>query len=326
MRRRDFLALLGGAAIGWPVDARAQRKAMPVIGLLGFASLDRTAWLTAFRQTLRDAGYAEGENIAIEYRSWEGRPDLLPALAADLVTRNVDVIVATGGTLAARAAKNATATIPIVFETGADPVKNELVVSFARPGGNLTGITIITGELNPKRFELLTELVPQAKTIALLLNPTNAGAERVARDVQDAARSKGIQLAIVRAAAEDEFEAAFTTMVEQHSGAMLVGNDPFFFSRRDRLVALAARHALPAIYEWREFAEAGGLMSYGTNISAMYRQAGIYVARILKGEKPADLPVVQPTHFELVINLKTANALGLTIPQSLLARADEVIE
>ena len=325
MRRRELMMLLGTAAVGWPSASRAQQKAMPVIGFLGFAPPGGSP-PTGFREGLHDAGFFEGQNVAIEYRSWQGRPDLLPELAADLVARKVDVIVATGGTLAALAVKKATSTIPIVFEIGADPVENGLVASFARPGGNLTGVTIVTAELNPKRFQLLSELVPEARVIALLVNPTNAAAERVVGEVQEAARAKNIRLPVVKAGAEDEFAAAFAAAAEQQAGALVVGNDPVFFSRREKLVALAAQLALPAIYEWREFAAIGGLISYGTNLSAMLRQAGIYVGRILKGEKPADLPVVQPTKFELVINLKTAKTLGLAVPQSLLARADEVIE
>lgn len=324
MRRRDLVALLGGPVLGWPLPALAQ-KTMPVIGFLGFASAGQPP-RTGFAQGLYDSGYIEGRNVAIEYRSWQGRPDLLPALAAELVARNVDVIVASGGTQAALAAKRATSTIPIVFEVGADPVETGLVASYARPGGNLTGVTIVTGELNPKRFQLLSELVPQARVIALLVNPGQPAAARIIRDVQEPARVKNITLPIVQAGAEEEFAVAFADAVRQQAGALLVANDPFFFSRRERLVALAARHAIPAIYEWREFAEAGGLMSYGTNLGAMYRQAGIYAGRILKGEKPADLPVVQPTRFELVINLSTAKALGLTVPAILLAQADEVIE
>ena len=304
---------------------RAQQKAMPVIGYLGVATV-RPAALSWFQQGLGDAGYVEGQTVAIEYRWWEGGRDRLPVLAADLVARKVDVIATTGGLATALAAKNATSTIPIVFQIGGDPVKDKLVASFARPGGNLTGVTILTAELNAKRLDLLSELVPQARLIALLVNPTNAAAERIINDVQQAARSKGIQIAVLRAAAEDEFETAFASLVQLNAGALLVGNDPFFNSRREQLVALAARHGVPAIYEWRDFTEVGGLISYGTRRSAAYRQLGIYAGMILKGAKPADLPVVQTTQFELVINLKTAKALGLGVPPILLAQADEVIE
>ncbi len=325
MRRRELLLLAGAMAAARPL--RAQQKAMPVIGFLGNTSLDpNSPFMAAFRQGLSETGYVEGQNVAIEYRWAEDRYDRLPALAADLVAHKVDVIVTSGGVTSALAAKNATSTIPIVFEIGVDPVERGLVASFARPGGNLTGVTILTAELNPKRFELLSELVPQAGVIALLVNPNNASAERVIRDVQEAARAKGVQLDILKAGAEDEFETAFASLVQLQAGALLIGNDPFFFSRRDQLVALAARHAVPAMYEWREFAAAGGLISYGTSLAGMNRRAGAYVGRILAGARPADLPVQQPTNFELVINLKTAKALGLTVPQSILARADEVIE
>ena len=326
MNRRELMLLLGGAA-AWPLAARAQQKAMPVIGWLSSASPGPFApFVAAFRQGLSETGYVEGQNVAIEYRWAEGRYDRLPALAADLVGRKVDVIATSGGTSPALAAKGATSTIPIVFETGADPVEKGLVASFARPGGNLTGFSILTAELMPKRFELISEMVPQAKMIALLANPNNLAAERMMRDVQEAARAKGVQLHILKTGAEDEFEAAFAALVQSHAGALLVGNDPFFFSRRKELVALAARHAVPAMYEWREFVEAGGLISYGTSFAAVNRQVGVYAGKILKGAKPADLPIQQPTRFELIINLSTAKALGLTVPHSILARADEVIE
>jgi putative ABC transport system substrate-binding protein len=327
MRRRDVIALFGGAALVWPRALRAQQKAMPVIGFLSSGSPGpNAANMAAFHRGLSETGYVEGQNLAIEYRWAEFRYDQLPGLAADLVGRKVDVIVTQGGIPSVQAAKSATSTIPIVFVVGVDPVALGLVASFARPGGNLTGVGMLTAELNPKRLELLSELVPQAGVISLLVNPTNPRAERLIADMQDAARAKGVQLPILKAGSETEIDAAFAALVDLHAGALVVGNDPFFNSRRERLVALASRHAVPAIYEWREFAVAGGLISYGTSLTSVYRQSGTYTGRILKGAKPADLPVQQPTTFELVINLKTATALGLTVPQALLARADEVIE
>jgi len=324
MIRRDVIIFLGGGVIA-PRVLRAQQKAMPVIGYLASGSPGLSApGVTAFRQGLSETGYVAGKDVAIEYRWAEGRYDRLPALAADLVHRKVDVI-ATVGTPSALAAKSATSTIPIVFSVG-DPVGNGLVASLARPGGNLTGISILTVELMPKRLELLSELAPQAGVIALLVNPNNAIAERIMRDVQEAAHAKAVQLHILKASPESEIDAAFATLVQLHIGALLVGTDPFFSSRRDQLVALAARHAVPAIYEYREFAVAGGLISYGPSQTSASRQIGIYAGRILKGAKPADLPVEQPTTFELVVNLKTAKALGLSVPPSILARADEVIE
>jgi putative tryptophan/tyrosine transport system substrate-binding protein len=327
MRRREVISLIGGAVAAWPFTAHAQQKAMPVIGWLSSGSPGPFApFVAAFHQGLSETGYVEGQNVAIEYRWAEGRYDRLPALAADLVDSKVELIATSGGTSPALAAKSATLTIPIVFETGADPVERGLVASLARPGGNLTGFAILTAELMPKRLELLSEMIPQAKMIALLANPNNLAAERMMRDVQEAARAKGVQLQILRAGAENEFETAFAALVQLHAEGLLVGNDPFFFSRRDELVALAARHAVPAMYEWREFAAAGGLISYGTSFAAVNRQVGVYAGRILKGTKPADLLVEQPTRFELVVNLKTAKALGLTVPPSILSRADEVIE
>jgi putative ABC transport system substrate-binding protein len=327
VKRRDFLALLGGVAVAAPPAARAQQKPMPVIGLLSGASPDPNAsFVAAFRQGLNETGYVEGQNIAIEYRWAEGRYDRLPALAADLVGRNVDVIAATGGIASARAAKSATSTIPIVFTGGGDPVGEGLVASFARPGDNLTGVTFMTPELTPKWLELLSELVPQARVIALLVNPTSPGAERIIRDVQEAARTKGLQLSILKAGTQSEIDAAFATLVQLQAGALVVATDAFLNSRREQLVRLASRHSVPAISEFREFAAAGGLISYGPSLTAVARQAGAYVGRILAGANPADLPVMQPTTFELVINLNTAKALGLTVPQALLARADEVIE
>jgi putative ABC transport system substrate-binding protein len=325
MRRRELMLLFGGA-MTVARALRAQRKATPVIGFLGSTSPGPNALnVAAFHQGLSETGYVEGQNLAIEYRWAEGRYDRLPALAADLVGRKVDVITASGGTPSLRAAKDATSTIAIVF-IGGDPVGEGLVASLARPGGNLTGVSILAAELMPKRLELLSELVPQAGAIALLVNPNNGAAERIIRDVQEAAVAKGVQLHILKAGVEDEFEAAFALLIQLRAGALLVANDPFFFSRREQLVSLAARRAVPAIYELREFAAAGGLISYGTSLTGVYRQAGIYAGKILKGTKPADLPVQQPAKFELVINLKTANGLGLAVPQSILARADEVIE
>ena len=322
MRRRELMLLLGGAMTG-PLAARAQQKAMPVIDYL--SSTSAGPGLAAFHQGLGETGYIEGHNAAIEYRWAEGSYDRLPALAADLVHRKVDVI-ATVGTPSALAAKSATSTIPIVFSVG-DPVGNGLVASLARPGGNLTGISILTVELMPKRLELLSELAPQAVVIALLVNPNNpAVIERIIRDMEEAARAKGVQLSILKGGTESEIDAAFASLVQLQAGALLVAADPFLFSRREQLVALASRHAVPAIYPWGEAVAAGGLISYGPSFPAVFREIGIYAGKILKGEKPADLPVQQPTRFELVINLKTAQALGLTVPRSMLALADEVIE
>jgi len=325
MTRRELILLLGGAMTAG-TGLWAQQKAMPVIGYLGAGSRDAAAPFTAaFRQGLSEAGYVEGQNLIIEYHWAEGDYDRLPALAVDLVDRKVDVIV-TGAGISALAAKSATSTIPIVFLSGDDPVENGLVTSLARLGGNLTGFSTLFVELMRKRFELLSELVPQARVIALLVNPNRFTAERMIRDEQEAARAKGLQLRILKAGTEGEIDAAFANLVELQTGALLVGTDPFFSSQRDQLVALAARHAVPAIYEWREFAVAGGLISYGPSPTGVFCQVGIYAGRILKGAKPADLPVQQPTRFELVVNLNTAKALGLTVPPSILARADEVID
>jgi putative ABC transport system substrate-binding protein len=326
MRRREFSTLLGGAATAstvWPSPLSAQQKAMPVIGYLGAATPSLAALnVAALRQGLSETGYVEGQNLTIEYRWAEGRLDRLSALVADLVGRKVDVIVVAGGAPAAQAAKGATSTIPIVFASG-DAVGDGLVASLARPGGNLTGVSFLTFELNAKRFELLSELVPQAKVIALLVDPNIPATERGIRAVQEAAQAKGVQLHILKASTESDIDAA---LVERQAGALVISPNPFFYSRREQIVALAARHAVPAIYELRDFVKAGGLISYGASFTAVFRQVGIYTGRILKGAKPADLPVVQPTTFELVVNLKTAKALGLTIPPSILSRADEVIE
>jgi putative tryptophan/tyrosine transport system substrate-binding protein len=325
MNRRELMLLLGGAVTA-AHGLRAQQKAMPVIGYLSAGSPDPSAQsLTAFRQGLGETGYVEGQNVAIEYRWAEGRYDRLPALAADLVDRHVDLITTTGGP-SVFAAKTATSTIPIVFRSGADPVELGLVASLARPGGNLTGVSFISIELMPKRLELLSELVPHAGLIALLVNPNSSIAQRIIGNMQEAASAKGLQLDILMASTESEIDAAFETLVQQHAGALVVGGDTFFANRLDQIMALAAHHAVPAIYELREAVAAGGLISYGPSRSGSWHQVGIYAGRILKGAKPADLPVQQPTTFELVVNLKTANALGLAIPPSILARADEVIE
>jgi len=323
--RRAFVASLTSGLLAAPLAAVAQQKAMPVIGVLNTGSPPSPVSMDAFRQGLREAGYVEGQNVAIEYRWAEGHYDRLPALAADLVGRKVDLIMANSPP-AAVAAKSATSTIPIVMRGGADPVGSGLVASLARPGGNLTGVSVIADELTAKRLELLSELVPRARVIALLMNPNNASAERVIRDVQEAARTKGLQLHVLKASTESEIDTAFASLVPLHAGALVVGGDPFLSSRREQLVALASRRALPSIYAWREFAASGGLISYGPSLTAAYRLVGHYVGKVLKGAKPADLPVQQSTTFELVINLKTAKALGLTIPPSLLARADQVIE
>jgi putative ABC transport system substrate-binding protein len=323
VKRRELLLLGGAMAAARPL--RAQQRALPVIGFLSSRSPGEAATVVAaFHQGLAETGYVEGQNLAIEYRWAEGRYDRLPALAADLVGRKIDVIVAAGGTPSALAAKSATSTIPIVFSSG-DPVEGGVIASLSRPGGNLTGVSTMNTEMTPKRLELLSELVPQAKAIALLVNPNNAGAERVIREGQEAARAKGMQFQILKASIESEIDAAFATL-ELHAGALIVAGDPFFISRRDQLVALALRHAVPAIYDWREYPEAGGLISYGPSLTAANRQVGVYAGKILKGAKPADLPVQQPTTFELVINLNTAKALGLTVPHSMLMLADEVIE
>jgi putative ABC transport system substrate-binding protein len=326
MRRRDFIILLAGPIGGWPSAVRAQQKAMPVIGYLNGSTPEANAvLLAAFRQGLSETGWVEGQNLKIEYR-WAGfHYDRLPGLAADLVDRGVDVIAACGGADEAFTAKDATSAIPIVFMTGADPVDTGLVASLARPGGNLTGVTNLNQLLWQKRVELISELVPQTKVIGLLLNPNRAQVGRVIDSAQQAADAKGLRLEILKAGTEAEIDAAFATAVQRHIGAVVV-SDPLFDSRSGQVAALAVRHAVPTIYIWRKYVADGGLISYGTIFTAAYHLVGSYVGRILNGTKPADLPVQQSTNFELVVNLKTAKELGLTVPPPILARADEVIE
>ena len=327
MGRREFVALLGGAATAWPLAARAQQPAMPVIGFLSAVSPDGySERLRGFRQGLKDTGYVEGENVTVDYRWAEGQYDRLSALVADLARRKVAVI-ATGGLSSALAAKAATTTIPIVFNVGEDPVRTGLVASLARPGGNLTGINIFINELAAKRLELLRELVPAAIRVAVLVNPTQAAiTEATLRDVAAAAPAMGLQVQVVNASTSHEINAVFASFVRERPDVLFVAGDSFLISRRVQLTHLASRHAVPASYALRDYAEVGGLMSYGANIADAYRQMGVYAGRILKGAKPADLPVAQAAKFELVINAETARMLGLTVPPSLLAAADEVIE
>jgi putative ABC transport system substrate-binding protein len=325
MRRRNFITGIGSTAVAPLLALHAEQPATPVIGFLGISPPSKfVPLMTAFRQGLSETGYVDGQNLAIEHHWVGSRYDLFPLLAADFVQRKLDLI-ATGNVAAALALKSATSTIPIVVVAG-DLVADGVVASLARPGGNVTGISLMLTELVPKRLELLSELVPGASVIALIVNPNNVQAERIIKGAQEAARAKGVQLAILKAGTESEIDAAFDALVQGQAGALLVGNDSFFYARTDQFVALALRHAVPAIYFQREFVEAGGLISYGTSVPASYRHAGIYAGRILKGAKPADLPVMQPTEFELVLNVKTAKALGLTVPPSILGRADEVIE
>ena len=326
MRRRKFIKLMGGAAVAWPFAARAQRPGMPVVGFLGTrASGDDPQLLTAFRSGLKEVGYVEGQNVAMEYHFAENQYDRLPVLAADLVRRQVAVIVANGP--AAKAAKEATPTIPIAFVAGFDPVEVGLVASMSRPGGNITGVSILDVELGPKRLQLLHELAPTATIIAALVNPTDpARAETTSKELQAAARTLGLQLHVLHASTDRDFDTVFARLVELRAGGLVIGGEPFFNSRSEQLGALTLRHAMPTIYQLRAFAAAGGLVSYGGSLTDAYRQVGIYTGRLLKGEKPADLPVQQSTKVEMVINLKTAKMFGLTVPQSLLGRADEVIE
>jgi putative ABC transport system substrate-binding protein len=326
MRRREFLTLLGGAAVAWPLTARAQQPALPVVGFLHYASPDTYAHvLKAFRQGLKEAGYVEGQNVTIEYRWAEGHYHRLPALAADLVRRHVAVIAA-GGTNVALIAKRATATIPIVFTSGADPVASGLVSSISRPEANLTGASGISAVISAKRLELTRDLLPRARAVAMIINPDFPGADAQMAEMEAAGRLFGMQTWRVTAGSERELDTAFVTISERRVDAFVVGADGYFVTRRYQFAVLAARYAIPGIYPFSDYVRAGGLVSYGASISEDYRQAGIYTGQILKGAKPADLPVMQPTVFELVINLKTAKTLGLTIPAKLLALADEVIE
>ena len=327
MQRREFITLLGGAAAAWPLAARAQQPAMPVVGFLSSrAPVESELEVAGFRRGLAQAGYVEHQNVAIDYRWAENQYDRLPALAADLVKRQVRVIAALGGPRPALAVKAATKTIPFVFIGGVDPVKLGLVDSFAKPGGNATGVNMFITAVEAKRLGLLHELIPTASRIAVIVNPNSPEVDRQLSDLQTAARAIGRELKIFRVGTESEFDSAFATLAQDTAQALLVAGDPFFNSHRARIVALAERHKIPAIYEARSYATAGGLMSYGPNLPDMYRQVGLYTGQILKGTKPADLPVIQPTALELVINLKTAKALGLAVPPVLLARADDVIE
>jgi len=327
MRRREFITIFASAAGMWPLDTRAEQSAIPVIGFLSSASPNAYSGRVAgFCKGLNESGYIDGQNVTIEFRWAQGQYDRLPGFAADLVSQKVGVIVSSGGDVAALSAKAATSSIPIVTVSGSDPVKAGLVASFNWPGGNVTGASFVATELETKRLEILHDVVPKAGVIGILINPTNPAAESRSKDLQTAARKLELNIHILSASSGSDLETAFAVLIQQRAEALLVSTDSFFTSQRDRLVALAARHALPTIYAWREFVEAGGLVSYGPIIDEVYRQVGIYTGRILKGEKPADLPFLRPTKFELVIYLKTATALGLTIPPLTLALADEVIE
>jgi putative tryptophan/tyrosine transport system substrate-binding protein len=327
MNRRGFITLLGSAAVAWPLTVRAQQPAMPVVGSLN--SVSPAQWvnyMTGFRKGLGQMGFVEGQNVAIDYRWAEGRYDQLPSLAADLVGRKVTVIFASGGGAVARAAKAATSTIPIVFTIGGDPVGDGLVASMNRPGGNATGVSHLSVTLAAKRLEILSELVPKARVFTLIANPNSVADQSESKEVRDATIARGQTMRLLWSATQQEIEAAFDEIARERTDALIISPDPFFNSQRDRLISSAARVSIPTVYSWREYADRGGLMSYGASLFDQYRLAGIYVGRILKGEKPADLPVQQPTKFELVINLKTAKALGLDVPPTLLAISDEVIE
>jgi putative ABC transport system substrate-binding protein len=327
MQRREFITLLGGAAAAWPITARAQQPAMPAIGFLSSRSANDSARaVNAFRQGLAEKGYVEGRNAEIEFRWADGQFDRLPALASDLVQRSVAVLVAVGGAQTATIAKATTSTIPIIFGIGEDPVKEGLVPNLNRPGGNMTGATFSTALLGAKRLGILRDLVPSAKVIALLVNQSSSQGQGQKQDIEKAAREVGQRLVVLDGSTDHEIDASYANLAKQNVGALIVGADPFFDPRRDRMIALSARYAVPTIYQFREFVLAGGLVSYGASITDYYRQIGVYAGRVLKGESPADLPVMLPTKFELSINLKTAKALGLTVPATLLARANEVID
>jgi putative tryptophan/tyrosine transport system substrate-binding protein len=327
VKRRAFITLLGGVAAAWPLAARAQQPAIPMVGVLsGNSSAEWAPFVAAFHQGLKEIGYIDGRNVSIQYRWADGHYDRLPMLAADLVRHQVAVIAAIGGVNAALAAKAATSEVPIVFLTGRDPVELGFVESLNRPGGNLTGVSMLNDELVAKRLELLRELVPKAATIAILINPDNRNHPSHVVTLDKVARAGGQKVLVLGARVDRDFELAFERFVQQRADALVVAADPFFDSRPEQIVGLAKRHAVPTIFQWREFVQSGGLASYGTSLVDTHRQVGVYAARILKGAKPADLPVVQPTKFEMFINLKTANALGLTVPPSILLRADEVIE